>query len=185
MAGSQRGPEYLQSSLDKLEKLYPKNTGILFWKAFVEASTGQNEVALEHFNQLIKIQPDSAVNYIGKGQVLYSLGKYQESFEAFEKATSLDPSRQDVWSMKAGALAKLGKFDDAINSINQGLKLAPDNPAGIYNRACIYCLKGDRTNALADLKKAISINPSFKKQAIRDEDFKSLYDDEEFKKLTL
>lgn len=185
MQGSQKGPDYLQTSLGQLEKLYPKNTGILFWKAFVEASTGQNEAALEHFNMLIKIQPDSAINYIGKGQVLYSMEKYQEAFEAFDKATFLNPARQDVWGMKAGALAKLGKFDDAINSINKGLELAPDNPTGIYNRACIYCLKGDRTNALADLKKAVSINPSFKKQAIRDEDFKSLYDDEEFKKLTL
>ncbi len=29
------------------------------------------------------------------------------------------------------------------------MELAPDQPANIYNRACIYCLKGDKANALA------------------------------------
>ncbi len=36
-----------------------------------------------------------------------------------------------------------------------------------------------------DLQKAISMNPSFKGNARKDEDFKSLFDDEDFKKLTL
>ena len=87
--------------------------------------------------------------------------------------------------MKAASLAKTGRFDEAIISINKGMELAPDEPANIYNRACIYCLKGDKANALVDLQKAISINPSFKGNARKDEDFKSLYDDEDFKKLTL
>ena len=37
----------------------------------------------------------------------------------------------------------------------------------------------------ADLKKAVSMNPSFKEYARQDEDFKKLYDDEDFKKITL
>jgi tetratricopeptide (TPR) repeat protein len=184
MSNTQGGPEELSKSLAQLQELYPENTGILFWIAFVEASTGQNEAALKDFNELIKIQPDTALNYIGKGQVLYAMEEYGEAFEAFDKATSLDPARQDVWGMKAAALARMGKFDDAITSINKGLELAPNDPVSMYNRACIYCLKGDKANALADLEKAISINPSFKQQALQDEDFKSLYEDEEFRKLT-
>ena len=178
------GPEFIQNALDQFEKQYPDNIAIVFWKAFLQASTGKNELALENFDKLTKIQPDSAVNHIGKGQVLYTMGRYIEAYEAFERATTVEPKRQDVWGMKALALAKLGRFDEAISSINKGLDLAPNDPVSTYNRACIYCLKGDRVNALADLKKAISINPSFKKQAIIDEDFKSLYNDEEFKKLT-
>jgi len=65
------------------------------------------------------------------------------------------------------------------------VELAPNQPVNIYNRACIYCLKGDKANALADLEKAISMNPFFKESARKDEDFKSLYDDEDFKKITL
>lgn len=111
--------------------------------------------------------------------------KYEDSFTAFDMATSLDPKRPDLWGMKAEALAKKGKFDEAIVSVTKGLELAPDDPTGINNRACIYSLKGDKASAFADLKKAISKNPSFKEYAWKDEDFKSLWADEDFKKLTL
>jgi len=81
--------------------------------------------------------------------------------------------------------SKTGNFDEALVAANRGLEIAPNNPTDIYNRACIYCLKGDKTNALADLKKAISMNPSFKDYARQDEDFKKLYEDEDLKKLIL
>ena len=171
--------------LDSLGKLYPKNTGILFFKAFVEAEYGHNEEALKDIETLIKIQPDDPLHYILKGQVLYEMEKYEEAFIAFDRATSMDSKRPDVWGMKAAALAKTGKFDDAIVTINKGLELDPNNPYTIYGRACIYCLKGDKISAIDDLKKAIKMDPSFKEYARKDEDFKSLYDDEDFKKLTL
>jgi len=179
------GEEDAIKQLEELGRLYPKNTGIIFFKAFLETEWGHEEEALKDIDKLIKIQPDTALNFILKGQTLYAMEKYEEAFISFDKATSLDPKRPDVWGMKAGALAKTGKFDDAIVAINKGLELAPNDPTNFYNRACIYCLKGDKVNALSDLKKAISMNPSFKEQARKDEDFKSLYDDEDFKKLTL
>ncbi len=117
--------------------------------------------------------------------MLSELEEYSEAIEALDKAISLDPTRQDVWGMIAGGLAKMGRFDDALSAINKGLELAPNDPYNFYNRACIYCLKVDKANALADLEKSISLNPSLKQQARQDEDFKNLYDDEEFKKLTL
>jgi tetratricopeptide (TPR) repeat protein len=86
--------------------------------------------------------------------------------------------------MKAGALAKLGRFDEALISVNKGIELAPNFFAGIYNRACIFCLKGDKVNALADLKKAIELNPGIKNHAKMDEDFRSMFEDEDFKNLT-
>ena len=134
---------------------------------------------------LLSFSPDDPLNFILRGQVLHAKGEYNDAYLAFERATSLDPSRWDVWGMKAGSLAKISKFDEAISSINKGMELAPNQPVNIYNRACIYCLKGDKANALADLEKAISMNSFFKESARKDEDFKSLYDDEDFKKITL
>lgn len=76
--------------LDSLGHIYQNNTGILFFKTFILAEYGRNEEALAGFENLIKLQPDSAVNWIGKGQVLSTLKRHQEALLAFEKATSLD-----------------------------------------------------------------------------------------------
>jgi tetratricopeptide (TPR) repeat protein len=185
MKRSPTGEEDAIKLLDELNKKYPENTAIIFFRAFIEGEYGHNEEALKDIEWLIKVQPDDALNYIMKGQVLHAMAHYNEAFQAFDRATSLDPGRWDVWGMKAGSLAKISKFDEAISSINKGIELAPDQPTNIYNRACIYCLKGDKANALADLQKAISMNPFFKENARKDEDFKSLYEDEDFKKITL
>ena len=82
--------------LDSLAVIYPQNTGILFFKTFIQAEYGKNEEALVGIEKLIKLQPDTAVNYIAKGQVMSALNRYQEAFDSFDKATSLDPKHPNI-----------------------------------------------------------------------------------------
>jgi len=119
-----------------------------------------------------------------KGQILESMNKNDEALAAFEKATTLSPDNPDAWQGKAILFTRTNKFDEAISSFNKAIELVPGQPVFLYNRGCAYCLKGDKTNALADLGKAISMNPRFKLQAPKDEDYKSLWEDEDFKKMT-
>jgi tetratricopeptide (TPR) repeat protein len=178
------GEEDAIQSLDSLSKIYPRNTGILFFRVFIKAEYGHNEEALTDVDKLIKMQPDSGINWLTKGQVLHAMNRYQEALEAFDKSLALGPERVDIYGMKASILIKLDKFDEALYTANKGIGLSPGNPAAIYNRACIYSLKGDKANALADLKKVLEMNPMFKQHARQDKDFKSLWEDEEFKTIT-
>jgi tetratricopeptide (TPR) repeat protein len=77
----------------------------------------------------------------------------------------------------------MNRYEEAISSYNRAIQLDPNQAEYIYNQGCAYCLKGDKVNALADLKKAISLSPQLKEYAPKDEDFKSLWDDEDFKNL--
>jgi len=170
--------------LDSLSKSYPANTGIFFFKIFIQAEHGMNQEALANIEQLISVQPDSADNWILKGQILQGMGRHQDACIVFEKAYKLNPSGTEVLGMEASSLSKLGQFDKALTLMNQVIKLAPDVAEAYYNRACIYCIKGDKSKALVDLKKAFSMNPQFKKHALTDSDLKRLYEDKEFKELT-
>lgn len=172
------------SQLDSLQNLYPKNTGIMFFKNFILAEYGKTEEALAGFSKLTELQPDTALNWIGKGQMLSALKRHEEAVVAFEKALKLDPNRFDVWGMKAAELAQLKKYDEALAAINKGIELKPDYAGNIYNRACIYCLKGDKTHALEDLGTAFAKMPQLKQHAAKDEDLKSLWEDPEFIILT-
>ncbi len=170
--------------LDSLGKFYPANTGILFFKTFLQAENGMNKEGLLNVEKLILVQPDSAVNWILKGQILQGMDKHKEASEAFGKAIKLDPSRTDVYGMNASSLIKIGKLDEAITTVNKAIELSPNDANAVYNRACIYSLSGNKKKALSDLKKAIELNPELKKYAPTDNDLKSLYDDEGFKELT-
>ncbi|CUT05214.1 TPR end-of-group domain-containing protein, partial [Candidatus Kryptonium thompsonii] len=94
------------------------------------------------------------------------------------------PDFAEAWNNKGAILGELGKYKEALEAINKAIELKPDYPDAWYNKACIYSLKGDRGNALKHLSKAIELNPEYKELAKKDEDFKILWDDEEFKNIT-
>jgi formylglycine-generating enzyme len=179
------GEEEMIGQLEGLEKLYPKNTAILFFKAYVQAEYKHYDESLATLEKLTTLQPDSALNWLLKGQILEELNKNDQALEAYSKATSLDSTNSDAWQNRAGLLAKTGKLDEAVYSYTRAIRLSPTVAVFIYNRGCVYSRKGDKANALADLKKAISLSPPLKASAAKDEDYKSLWDDEDFKKLTL
>lgn len=161
-------------------------------KGMAEAQTDRPAAALKSFEKLAQLQPDEGENWIGTGQCLVALNRNEEALQAFDKALKMRPERIDVWSDKGVVQARLGKYDDAIKSCNKAIELLPKDDANYasamadrtYSRACVYALKGDKANALADLKQAIELNRSFKSRAPKDGDFKSLYNDPDFKKLT-
>jgi tetratricopeptide (TPR) repeat protein len=184
MKRSPTGEEEAIKQLEELEKLYPKNTAIIFFKAFLQTEYKHYDEALANVERLITIQPDTALNWLMKGQILESVNENDEALNAYNRSTVLDPKNSDAWQNQAGLLAKTNKLDEAILSYNRAIQLAPGQPVFIYNRGCVYCRKGDYANALADLGKAISMNPQFKSYATKDEDFKGLWDNEDFKKLT-
>jgi tetratricopeptide (TPR) repeat protein len=176
--------EEAMKDIEKMIQLQPDSAVNWVAKGQVLFTLKRYDEAVQAFNKANILDPKRPDVWVMKGQALYTLKRYDEAAKTYDKANILDPKRAVVWEMKAEALYKMGKLDDALISLNKEIDLVPASPSGLYDRACIYSLKGDKTKALADLNKAITLNPSFKQSAIQDEDFKSLYDDEEFKKLT-
>ncbi|MFH1228672.1 MAG: tetratricopeptide repeat protein [Planctomycetota bacterium] len=119
-----------------------------------------------------EIDLDEAVNLWANeqlssmAQTLVENKKYYESFLA-----------------RGVAYSKKGEFDLAIADYGQLIKVEPKYAVAWYNTACAYSLKGDKSNALTALAKAITLDAKFKEEAKKDEDFKSLWQDADFKKL--
>jgi Flp pilus assembly protein TadD len=169
--------------LEELELKYPDNTGILFFKTFIQAEYNQTDEALKNTEKLITVEPEDGLNWLFRGQVLEAAGRNDEALAPYQKSTELAPDNADSWQNLAGLYAKTGRFDEAIPCFSKAIELAPNQPVFIYNRGCCYCLKGDRINALADLLKAVTMNPQLKTHAQTDTDFKSLWEDADFKKI--
>ncbi len=169
--------------LEELELKYPDNTGILFFKTFIQAEYNQMDDALKNTEKLITVEPEDGLNWLFRGQVLEGAGRNEEALTAYQKSTTLTPENADSWQNLAGLHTKTGHFDEAISCFNKAVELAPNQPVFIYNRGCCYCRKGDKENALADLRKAVNMNPQFKSHAQTDSDFQSLWEDADFKKI--
>lgn len=73
-----------------------------------------------------------------------------------------------------------GNYAKARAIVEEGLKAKPDDPALLYNLACVEALGGDRDEALEHLREAVIAMPSLRENAREDEDFASIRDDPRF-----
>jgi tetratricopeptide (TPR) repeat protein len=99
------------------------------------ASKGQYDLAIQDYEQAIKLNPSLA----GVG-----LGGY----------------RIEVYNQRGKAFAKKERYDNAIHDFNQVIGLDPKNAEAFYNRGIAKIKKGDDAGAAADMATAKSINPN-------------------------
>jgi tetratricopeptide (TPR) repeat protein len=141
------------------------------------------EVALIALNKAIELKPDLADAWSNKGVTLGKLDRKEEALAAYEKAIELKPDLADAWSNKGVTLDDLDRKEEALAAYEKAIELKPDYAAAWYNKACLYAVKGDKQNALENLSKAVELDVKYKEMAKRDEDFKNLWDDEDFLKI--
>jgi tetratricopeptide (TPR) repeat protein len=173
---------------DKLISLHPNDPNLLRMKFFHLAELNRCEETLKVSDKLIQLEPNEVCHYKAMAQCLESLKRYDEALAAIDKTTKMYPDMSDAWTLKGHLQCELKQYDAAIASATRAIEVTSYAEKGygllVYNRACIYAIKGDKTNALADLKLAIEKAPNFREQAKKDVNFKALQNDPDFKKLT-
>jgi tetratricopeptide (TPR) repeat protein len=81
------------------------------------------------------------------------------------------------------ALGNLRRYEEAIEKYKEALRLNPRLAEAWYNKACAFSLWGKKKDALENLNKTIKLDAKYKEKAKTDEDFKNLWEDEDFKRL--
>jgi len=75
---------------------------------------------------------------------------------------------------------RLGDENGAREHLTAFVAANDDQWQGHYNLACLEALTGNRDGAIAELKRAIELEPRAKEYAASDSDFDPLRDDSEF-----
>lgn len=140
----------------------------------VELARKDAKAALPHFDRAIERDPKSAAALVGRGQALMALNREAEALRAFETAVEVDSSLTDIRRRvevlrfrsgeqgiaRARQLARQGKADEAINAYNAAIDSSPDSPFLYRERAAIERQRGNADAAMADYRKAASLDPS-------------------------
>ncbi|HHT9106228.1 MAG TPA: tetratricopeptide repeat protein [Candidatus Wujingus californicus] len=137
----------------------------------------------EEINKINQLLFDHVQDLISKGFILHGLGRDQEALQAFEKATKENPHNVIAWRQKGLLLVGLNRYEEALKAFEEHNKLNPGDVMPWYFRACMYSLRNDKKNALANLSKAIELDTKYKEPAKKEDDFKTLWDDEDFKRI--
>ena len=183
-AGAERvefGWRYLQSNdlrnadrefaaaVDRSPALYPAQAGA----GYVDLARRAYDDALADFGAALGQRPDYVPALVGRGQALLGLKRDAEAVAAFEAALAADPSLADVRRRievlrfrsaqelveGARAAAREGRLEDARAAYRRAIEGSPGS--GFLHRelALVERRWGDSRTALAELRRALEIDP--------------------------
>ena len=75
------------------------------------------------------------------------------------------------------------KFDDAFAEVNKRLALDPKSDDALADRARVQLAMNNTAAAIKTLREAIAINPKLYYQVLRNDKFKALWDNADYRKL--
>jgi tetratricopeptide (TPR) repeat protein len=139
--------------------------------------------ALKAFDKAIDIKPDQATAWHAKGMSLRGLNRYDEALKSFDNAIAINPNYAVAWRGKGMTLRSLDRYDEALRAFDKTLGIDPGDAIAWYNSARIFALKEDRDKSLEYLSRAVQLDKTYKKDAKENDDFKTLWTDDDFKKL--
>ncbi|HHT9106226.1 MAG TPA: tetratricopeptide repeat protein [Candidatus Wujingus californicus] len=147
----------------------------------------------EAIDALVKVEElnkgffDYCSIWVQKGACLEKLNRYEEALQVYDKAIKAisigDDEWENAWRCKAAILEKLGKHDDARQVYDEAKNLRSDKAKKWYELARESALKGAISDVRWRLSNAIRLDAKYKDLARNDDSFKSLRDNEDFKKI--
>ncbi len=141
------------------------------------------EEAIASLEKTLELNSKNANAYYYLGLAWQKLKNYSAANQIFERAISLIPEEAIILNGKAGLLYALKDYQKAIFIYHKLIETNPDDASAWYNLACCHALQGNSDRAIAELEKAIKLNPQFKDSAKNDSDFASLSEQKNFQKL--
>ncbi len=136
--------------------------GLAFMKLAVqEAEAGELDLALQHFQQAIIIEPERADIYTNLGIVFAKAGRLEEAQQQFQYACELEPHRPIHYVLWGACLIDLGDLDTATEKYNHAISLKPRHPEPWVNWAMALSRTGYLKDAQAKLQRALQLNPSY------------------------
>ena len=88
-------------------------------------SQQQLDLALRHYEESLRRNPDFWLSYNGRGVCLAEIGRLDEAVASFRKAIDLVPTRAEPWTNLGIALATHGRVEDAVPCWERALTLDP------------------------------------------------------------
>lgn len=79
----------------------------------VLAELGKHNEAIDCYDKVLEIDPNSVYAWNGKANALNGLGEYTEAIKFYDKALEIDPNNALVWGNKAWTLDKSGRHNEA------------------------------------------------------------------------
>jgi len=129
------------------------------FRGSARAATGNQQGAVQDFDQAIMLDPKNARNYELRAKSRAELRDFKGAIADLDHAIKLDP--RDAWSYSARGfwLDKTGDKSDAMKDFDRSIQLSPNYAWPYGGRGKLRLDFGDAKGAIADLDEAIQLEP--------------------------
>ena len=125
----------------------------------VLAQAGRYEEALEHFDFLLHLDPNSPDALISKGAALSELGRLNEAVTCLQRATQAAPESPRAHTQLALSLVKQGREHEAFIEFRRAADLARHEPDAHANLGLSLARLGRTSEAEAEFNEALRLDP--------------------------
>lgn len=145
------------------ESLNPKLVKVndLYDQAYGFYTSGKRDLAIQKYDEMIKILPDSAYLYFNRGKLKRELNLHEEAISDYKKAVKLDKMNVESWTAMGISYMYLHQYDNSIKSFLEAIKKDSSYAIPYNNIAQVYREKKDNTNALKYLELAVEKDPLY------------------------
>lgn len=167
------------AAFDRAIQIKPDFYQAWYSRGLVLLSLEKYSEAVEAFERAIQeSQEKFALAWRGKGEALINLQRYPEALASIEKAVALNPKDFLVRVYQGILLQAQERYQEAIVAYDQAIKINP-HPWAYNNRSSVRAKLGDKEGALADVNKALEIDPDYAESYLQRSYIRSEWEDRE------
>jgi serine/threonine protein kinase/Flp pilus assembly protein TadD len=117
---------------------------------------GDLEVASDHFDRALALQPGGLWAHFYKGACAYRRGRHEDAVLAFTACAALAPEQAWCWYNRGLAYQAMGQAERALRDYDRALQLDSALALAGLNRGMLHFRAGRYAAALADLQGALN-----------------------------
>lgn len=144
--------------------LYAQSGAAAFKEARQYHKNKQYDLALQKYDEAIRLEPTRAPYYVYKGDALFQLKRNQEAIQAYQKALELNPGLSPVYTRLARIYIKDKNYPAAIDILNQAYAKEQDvNKKVTFKLLAVRFmnLQGQSQQALGEIQALKAAIPQF------------------------
>jgi predicted Zn-dependent protease len=149
------------AAIDRWIRAAPGDPRPYLWRTEVHTRTdADSSVLASDFREALRRDPESRKARFGLAEALHRGRQYDDAAEEYNTLLASQPEDPDVYVGAARNEIDSGNEQAAIRHLDRALKLTPDHPVALNERAGIALSQGDAPAALLLLDRAIRVEPN-------------------------
>ncbi|MBI5540919.1 MAG: tetratricopeptide repeat protein [Bacteroidia bacterium] len=149
-------------SINKLPAINQIDTIVLYNAALSAEKGGKNQLAIDYYNQLIKLEYGGANICLDLAKLYKKEGKINEYILTLENGLKAYPTEDiGLISELINHYLEVGKNDEAMSYVDKGIFREPKNQAFHFVKGSLFEQKGELIKAETEYLKAIEIDPEY------------------------